>query len=136
MIKALLHFTIVLIACAPFLNGEPAVAQLQERQVIVSLNNLPSLQKLRRNSNWTDEDSRVAVNLVRAYLNEVGQEFPIDCRFDYQTMPSTSYALGEDRVTVENRLRRAKVPMVMFKQVGIWDKYPVPETFKPLHEGN
>ncbi|MBS1960262.1 MAG: carboxypeptidase regulatory-like domain-containing protein [Bdellovibrionales bacterium] len=109
------------------------LAFAQTSPVMVDLHELPSLNRLKQNPAWTPEDTETAVVLVQKYLSDTKKDFPIDCRFEIAGPISSNYEPLEERTTVENRLRRMKIPLVMFTQEGVWKDYPSARTkFKPL----
>jgi hypothetical protein len=110
----------------------PAHAQ-REQPVMVNLSDLPSLRRMKQDPAWTEEDTHTAVSMIRKYLTDQKKDYPVDCRFELTSPIQSRYEALEERTLVENRLRRMKIPLVLFKQEDVWKNYPNPsERFQAL----
>jgi hypothetical protein len=126
--KSAIHFLFAAMLSPVF------VSLAQESPVMTNLQDLPGLQRLKQDPAWSEEDTHTAVGLIKKYLNETHQDYPLDCRFDLSASILSPYEPLEERRTVENRLRRMKIPLVMFTQLNEWKTYPRPsKVFKPLN---
>lgn len=102
-------------------DNQPTESQVAS----TDLSRLPGLLKLKQSvPSFSAQDESIAIGLIKRWLREQQKDFPVDCQFKVRGPIEQIYELGEDRATVEARLRKLNQGFVAFSQFNEWREFP------------